>query len=91
MILYTTKTIKFTEMPTWDCTEPEALADSIISISGINKNDIRYQDLVEWLSDILDNNTELNYIDELESNSSAFDYDIEYQPERSSFVITAMY
>lgn len=91
MILYTAKTIKFTEAPSWDCTEPEALAESIMLISGINKNDIKYHELVEWLSDVLDNNTELSYIDELESNSSTFDYDIEYQPEKSSFVITIMY
>ena len=91
MILYTTKAIKFTEAPTRECTEPELLADSILLISGIDKKDIHYQDLVEWLSDILDNNTKLTSIDELETSSSVFDYDIEYQPKKSAFVVTIMY
>lgn len=91
MILYTTKTIKFTETPSRDCTDPDLLADSILLMSGINKRDIHYQDLVDWLSDILDNNSELDSIDELETSTSVFDYDIEYQPEKSAFVVTIMY
>ena len=90
MILYTTKTIKFTEALSRDCTDPDLLADSILLMSGINQKDIQYQYLVDWLSDILDNNTELTSIDELETSSSVFDYDIEYQPEKSAFVVTTM-
>lgn len=91
MILYTTKTIKFTEAPNRDCTDSDLLADSILLMSDIKKRDIHYHDLVDWLSDILDNNTELTAIDELETSSSVFDYDIEYQPEKSAFVVTIMY